>query len=300
MVQINLTLDEPCSAVQITPIPTNRTLRLGDRLLDLSTPRVMGILNTTPDSFFSGSRSETVEAAVRNAGRMLEDGAELIDVGGYSTRPGADDVSEAEEVNRVIPVIRALRQTFPSALISVDTFRSGVAHAALDLGAVMVNDVTAATADPNLLHVAASFQAALVLMHMRGTPATMSSLTHYEHLVSEVALHLKQRVSAAEAAGIRDIVIDPGFGFAKTPQQNFQLLRNLTHLQLTGRPVLAGLSRKSMIWRTLGITPEQALNGTSALNMAALMHGASVLRVHDVREAVEVVRLYTQLISSGS
>lgn len=294
MLQIKLTLDESGN-VQSTPISTNKTLRLGDAVLDLTTPRIMGIVNATPDSFFSGSRATGVEEACRTVGRMLEEGADLIDIGGYSTRPGAPDVSEADELERVVPVISAVLRTFPQARVSVDTFRANVARAALDAGAVMVNDVSGGSRDEDMLRTAASCRAAVVLMHMRGTPATMSTLTQYDNIVTEVALHLRQRAEAAEACGITDIVIDPGFGFAKTTEQNFHLLRHLSHLSLTGRPFLAGLSRKSMIWKTLGVSPEEALNGTTALHMAALERGAQILRVHDVAPAAQVIRLHKQL-----
>jgi len=270
-------------------------LRLGDRILDLSSPRVMGILNVTPDSFHSGSRVPDADAACRMAESMLAEGADILDIGGYSTRPGAAEVPETEEVERVRPVFAALQRNFPETILSADTFRSAVAQVAVDNGASIVNDVTAGLHDPEIFQVAARAKAAFIVMHMRGTPATMGTLTNYDDIVTEVALHLKNRVAAAEAAGLNDIVVDPGFGFAKTADQNFMLLRNLDHMKLIGRPILAGLSRKSMVWRTLGIRPEEALNGTSALHMVALEKGASILRVHDVRAACEVITLFKKL-----
>lgn len=218
-----------------------------------------------------------------------------MDVGGYSSRPGAVDVSEQEEAARVLPVVEALCRNFPETPVSVDTFRSGIAAEALERGASIVNDITAGTADPELLKAAAKHKATVVLMHMRGNPATMGSMTHYDDLVHDIILHLRNRCDAAHAMGVTEIIIDPGFGFAKTREQNFGLLRQLDAFGILGTPVLAGLSRKSMIWKTLGITPEEALNGTSALHMAALMKGAAILRVHDVAPAREVVRLFEEL-----
>ncbi|MBC2839796.1 dihydropteroate synthase [Robiginitalea sp. SC105] len=261
-------------------------------LIDLSTPRVMGILNTTPDSFYDGGRFTDARTALLRAEQLLADGADFLDVGGYSSRPGADEVSEAEELGRVVPLVERLVREFPEAVISVDTFRSRVAREALAAGAAMVNDITAGEADAGMLPLVAENQVPIILMHMRGTPASMSQLTTYDHLLTDILQYLSGRLAAARDLGIQDVLADPGFGFAKTREQNFELLRSLEGFRILDVPVLVGLSRKSMIWKTLGTSPEDALNGTTALHMLALSGGASILRVHDVREAVECIRLW--------
>ena len=280
--------------VQNTPISTNKTLRLRDRLLDLSVPAVMGVINCTPDSFYAGSRKQTTSDLLNQAEKMVKEGAAILDIGGYSSRPGADDVTESEELQRTITMIGMLHKYFPETPVSIDTFRLEVARQALDAGACIINDITAGLHDMNMIALAASHHCAMIMMHMRGTPKTMTSMTDYEDVVKEVTLFLEQRVRAALEAGVSDVIIDPGFGFAKTVDQNFEMMRGFGHFSAIGRPVLAGLSRKSMIWRTLGITPEESLNGTTVLNTIALQRGASILRVHDVREAVECVRLHTR------
>ncbi|MFM7327898.1 MAG: dihydropteroate synthase [Bacteroidota bacterium] len=279
--------------MQNTPFSTNKTLRLRDQLLDLTNPVVMGVINCTPDSFYAGSRHQGLSGFLKQAEKMIQEGATILDIGGYSSRPGADEVPEAEEVQRTVPMIGLLNKYFPQTPISIDTFRREVARQALDAGASIINDITAATHDDGMLKLAAEYKSVLVVMHMRGTPKTMGTLTDYNDLVNDVTLFLAQRVHAALEAGVTDVIIDPGFGFAKTPDQNFELMRGFSHFSSIGRPVLAGLSRKSMIWRTLDITPEEALNGTTVLNTIALMRGASILRVHDVREAVECVKLFS-------
>lgn len=277
--------------VQNTPFSTNKTLRLRDRLLDLTTPAVMGVINCTPDSFYSGSRQQNAPGVLKQAELMIQEGASILDIGGYSSRPGADEVPEAEEVHRTVPMIAMLQKYFPQTPVSIDTFRREVARQALDAGASIINDITGGLHDEGMVSLAADYKCALIVMHMRGTPKTMGTLTDYQDLVNEVALFLNQRVHAALDAGVTDVIIDPGFGFAKTADQNFEMLRGFGQFSAAGRPVLAGLSRKSMIWRTLNITPDDALNGTTVLNTIALMRGASILRVHDVREAVECVKL---------
>lgn len=264
-------------------------------MVNPGSPLIMGIINTTPDSFYAGSRHTAVDEVLRSAEQMLEEGADILDIGGYSSRPGAVEVSEETELNRVVPAIDVIQRRFPQVYLSVDTFRSAVAEAALNSGALMINDITAGTNDPQMFDVAASNNAAMVLMHMRGTPATMGTLTQYEHITKEVAQYLQERIKAAEDSGINEIIIDPGFGFAKTREQNFGLLRELEHFQICNRPVLAGFSRKSMIWKMLATNPENALNGTTALNMAALMKGAKILRVHDVKPARECVTLFKEM-----
>ncbi|RMF22931.1 MAG: dihydropteroate synthase [Bacteroidetes bacterium] len=277
-------------------ISVHSTLRFRDgRVLSLDVPAVIGILNVTPDSFYAGGRHWDSAVWMRAAERHLEEGAALLDIGGMSSRPGAEPVSEEEELRRVVPVVEALHARFPEALLSVDTFRSRVAREAVSAGACMVNDISGGNLDASLFETVAELQVPYVLMHMRGTPQTMQTLTHYEDLIAELLDYFIERVGRLRALGVKDIVLDPGFGFAKNPAQNFHLLRNLHALQIVGLPLLVGLSRKSMIYKTLGITPEEALNGTTALHMVALQQGARLLRVHDVRPAMETVRLWQQL-----
>ncbi|GAA4465284.1 dihydropteroate synthase [Nibrella saemangeumensis] len=250
----------------------------------------MGILNITPDSFYSGSRVGA-EQVVEMAERMLAEGATFLDVGGYSTRPGAAELSADEEADRVLPVIEAILANFPEALISVDTYRASVAQQAVTAGACLVNDVSGGRLDPAMFQTVADLGVPYVLMHMRGTPQTMAQLTQYQDVVTDVIDELQTPLAALRGLGLKDIILDPGFGFAKTPAQNFQLLNQLDAFQVFDEPLLVGLSRKSTIWRTLSITPEEALNGTTVLNTVALLKGAAILRVHDVKEAVEAVQL---------
>lgn len=274
---------------------TNKTLNLGGRLLDLTEPKVMGILNATPDSFYAGSRATTEKEVLTRAGQMLKEGATWLDIGGYSTRPGAPEVPENEEHQRIIPLIQAICREFPSALVSVDTFRSTIARAALEAGAVMINDISGGTLDKNMHAVAAEAGVPYVLMHTRGTPQTMSTLTNYNNLVRQLMDYFHQKLLELRQAGVNDIVIDPGFGFAKTVEQNFQLLNHLPHLRALGAPILVGVSRKSMIWKTLQLSAEQALNGTTSLDTVALLKGADILRVHDVQPALEAIRLISAM-----
>jgi dihydropteroate synthase len=274
----------------------NKTFKVGHRLIDLRQPRVMGILNITPDSFYKDSRFNA-DNVLDQVERMLQEGADFLDVGGYSSRPGAVDISVEEELKRVLPVVKAIQHVYPDAMISVDTFRSEVAEQAIDAGAKLVNDISAGMLDTRMFSVVARANVPYIMMHMRGTPQTMRTLTDYENLLQEMTDYFHQRVFLARQAGIKDIILDPGFGFAKTAQQNFQLLHHLKHFEMLELPMLVGISRKSMIWNTLGIEPTDALNGTTALNMMALMNGASLLRVHDVKPAIECIKLYQQTIT---
>lgn len=255
----------------------------------------MGIVNVTPDSFYSGSRVQTETEVLHQVEKMLTEGADLIDVGGYSTRPGAKDVSPDEETDRVLQAIRAIVKRFPQAAIAVDTFRSNVARAAISEGAGIINDISGGELDPDMFQTVAALKVPYILMHMRGDPQTMAGLTQYENLMQEIIGYFHKKIFELTALGVKDVLIDPGFGFAKTTEQNFQILNHLADLQIMGRPVIAGLSRKSMVWKTLGIQPEEALNGTSALHVVALLNGANILRVHDVRECAEVIRLISAL-----
>ncbi len=271
---------------------TALTLNVGGQLVDLSQPAVMGILNVTPDSFYAGSRVAHLDEVVHQAGEMLEQGATFLDMGGYSTRPGAEDISSEAELERVVPAVQAVRKAFPAALVSVDTFRATVARAAVTAGAGMVNDISGGTLDAEMFPTVAALQIPYVLMHLRGTPQTMTSYTQYEDLPREVFGYFVRKVFALRQLGVKDIVLDLGFGFAKTPDQNFQLLRHWNYFKPLGLPVLAGLSRKSMIYKKLGIPVAEALNGTTVLNTIALTQGAAIVRVHDVKEAVQAVKLY--------
>jgi dihydropteroate synthase len=252
----------------------------------------MGILNATPDSFYTQDKYSHAGALLDKAGQMLEEGAGILDIGGMSTRPGAAVISEAEETDRVLPLIEQVRKHFPQAFISIDTYRAAVARAAVTAGADIVNDISAGDMDPGMLSTVAGLQVPYILMHMQGTPATMQDNPSYTDVAEEVLQFFITKTAPCRAAGIRDIILDPGFGFGKTQTHNYRLLKGLHTLRITGLPILAGLSRKSMVYRVLGTDAGQALNGTTALHMLALQQGATLLRVHDVKEAVECIRLY--------
>jgi dihydropteroate synthase len=273
------------------------TINCEGKLVSLSHPVVMGILNVTPDSFYEHSRIKGTEALLRQAEAMLQEGAAILDIGGYSTRPEAPEVTPEEERIRVIPAIRAVRQAFPDCLISVDTFRAVIAREAVEAGANIINDVSGGTLDEAMFETAGRLQVPYILMHMRGTPQTMPQLTEYEDIMLDLVRYFEPRIVQLQAAGVRDIILDPGFGFAKTIDQNFEVLRRLGDLKVLGLPVLAGLSRKSMTYKTLDIPATEALAGTIALNTIALMHGASILRVHDVKEAVQTIKLFRKSIT---
>ena len=263
------------------------------RLLDLRRPRVMGILNLTPDSFFAGSRVASERDLLARAEAMLAAGAAVLDLGAYSTRPGAEDLSADEETRRLLPAVEALRKEFPDAFLSADTFRAGVAAAAVAAGADLVNDVSGGALDPEMVATVGRLRVPYVLMHLRGTPQTMTRLTDYdEDVVLALLRYFRDGLAALRRAGAVDVLLDPGFGFAKTPAQSHELLRRLPELQALGLPILAGLSRKKMVYGPLGLGPDAALNGTTALHMVALQGGARLLRAHDVAEAVETIRLW--------
>ena len=271
------------------------TINCKGKLINLSSPKVMGILNVTPDSFFDGGKYKDETSILNKVETMLNDGATFIDIGGYSSRPNADDVSEVEELNRVIPIVELVLKHFPETLISIDTFRSKVAEQSIEAGAAMINDISAAKLDDAMLSTIGKLGVPYIIMHMKGNPKTMQQQTDYEDLVKEVISYFAERISAAHKEKINDIIIDPGFGFAKTLKQNYELLNHLDLLNMLDKPLLAGVSRKSMIYKTLNITSDKALNGTTALHMVALQKGAKILRVHDVKEAMECVKLYNQL-----
>lgn len=267
------------------------TLQIRGRVLDLSTARVMGIINVTDDSFYAGSRRSNHSAALAQAEQMITEGVDIIDIGGASSRPGAQAPSTVQESNAVLPIIKAIRLEHPLLPISIDTYSSAVASMALQSGADIVNDISAGTMDTEMLSVVSRLQSPIILMHMQGEPGFMQEAPQYEDVVVEVNAYLSERIDACRAAGIKDIIIDPGFGFGKTDEHNFRLMKNLKHFKMLGVPVLVGVSRKSMIQRTLAVSAEKALNGTTALHMAALLSGASILRVHDVAEAVQCIKL---------
>lgn len=252
----------------------------------------MGILNVTPDSFYAGSRLGSEKELLDRARIMLEEGADLLDIGGYSSRPGATDISTEEECSRVVAAISAVKREFPQALISIDTFRASVAEASVAAGADLVNDIGGGDLDATMFSTIARLQVPYILMHMRGTPQTMAGLNQYENLLKEIIDYFAVKVNKLRVLGVKDIVADPGFGFAKNIQQNFVLLRNLPLLQVLDVPLLVGLSRKSLLWKSLGISPEEAGNGTTVLNTLALNGGASILRVHDIRLAKEAIHLW--------
>ena len=270
------------------------TINCKGTLINLSTPKVMGIVNVTPDSFFDGGKLTDADAVVFQVEKMLQEGATFIDLGGYSSKPGAEFVSETEELNRVIPVVKLLVEKFPDILLSIDTFRSEVAKQAIENGAALINDISAGLLDENMLETVAKLQVPYIMMHMKGTPKTMQSLANYEDLLKEMNFYFSELIAKARHFGLNDIIIDPGFGFAKTLEQNYELLQNLELLQFHDLPILAGISRKSMIYKALETAPEAALNGTTFLHAFCLQKGANILRVHDVKEAVECVKLMGQ------
>ena len=269
------------------------TLNCKGRLLVVDKPLVMGIINTTPDSFFSGSRFNGVNEIVAEVENMLNDGADIIDIGGQSTRPGSELISADEEIKRVVPAIKAIAEKFPKAFISIDTFYSRVALASIEAGATIVNDISAGSMDRGMIDTVAQLKVPYILMHMKGTPQTMQQNVVYENVTREVLDFFIAKTNELKKAGVLDIIIDPGFGFGKTIDHNFELLKNLSVFKMLDKPVLVGISRKSTIYKTLGISVCDALNGTTVLNTIGLMNGASILRVHDVKEAKEAVSLFS-------
>lgn len=266
-------------------------LNFAHNSLSLTTPAVMGILNLTPDSFFDGGKYNSEEKIIAQVEKMLAEGASLIDAGGYSTRPGAADIPKAEELERVVPVIALLRKRFPSLIISVDTFRSRVAHEAVKAGADLVNDISGGTLDERMLETVASLNVPYIMMHIKGSPQTMQQQADYTDVFAEVMDYFVHRINLAISKGVRQLIIDPGFGFAKSTEHNYLLLGRLREFKKLGFPLLAGVSRKSMVNRVIGTKAEHALNGTTVVNTLALLNGADILRVHDVKEAVEAVKI---------
>lgn len=271
------------------------TINCNGTLIDLSTPKVMGILNVTPNSFYDGGKHSEWDSIRQQVEKMLEEGADFIDIGAYSSKPNATFVSEVEELNRLVPTIDNLVATFPQLILSVDTFRASVARAAVAQGVAMVNDISAGLLDTQMLPTVGQLKVPYIMMHLRGTPQTMQSLTTYEELVKEMIFYFTERIAAARSFGISDLILDPGFGFAKTLEQNYEVLHKMDLFSSLELPLLAGISRKSMIYNVLENSPQEALNGTTVLNTIALQKGAKILRVHDVKEAVECIKLVAKL-----
>jgi len=274
---------------------TQQTLNCDGQLLDLGTPLIMGVINVTPDSFFSASRNEHLADILRTAGEMLAAGADILDIGGMSSRPGAAIIPPAQEIQRVVPAIAAIKNRFPDAIVSVDTVHAEVARQAAAAGAGIVNDISAGRIDAEMYDAVAELGLPYVLMHMRGTPGNMQTRLDYENVVRDILDFFIQEVQRLREKGVKDVIIDPGFGFGKSIAQNYQLLKGLDLLQILEVPVLVGVSRKSMIYKLLGNTPEAALNGTSVVHLLALQHGARLLRVHDVAPAREVVTIWQMM-----
>lgn len=272
------------------------TINIQGKLISLAKPIVMGIINVTPDSFYRNSRTSTVKSALAMAEQMISEGATLLDVGGFSTRPGAKEVTEAEEINRVIPVIKGILTTFPEALISVDTFRARVAEQCIAAGAVMINDITAGS-EPAMLPLVAQSKIPYIIMHMRGPVTNMMADLVYQNLLLDITKYFQERLTRLKEMGVEDVIIDPGFGFSKSLDQNYEILKNLTYFEALGTPILVGVSRKSLIYNLLGTTADEALSGTSVLNFAALEKGARILRVHDVKETMDTIKIFNKINS---
>ncbi len=276
---------------EIKHFRSNRYIQVRNKLFDLSIPKIMGVLNATPDSFFEGSRIEKNADLSSRVSAMVNAGMDILDIGGCSTRPGSEEVSEKEELERVLPLIKKIRKEFPEVLISIDTFRASVAEEALKVGADIINDVQGGNFDPRIWEIAKQYKAPYILTHSRGNSQTMLDMSTYNSIVLDILQELSEKIARIKKAGVVDIIIDLGFGFAKTPEQNFELLKNLSIFSMLEFPILCGFSRKSMISKRLDITVEESLNGTSILNTFAVTKGASLIRVHDVKEAKQIVSL---------
>jgi len=271
------------------------TINCKGKLIDLASPKVMGILNITPDSFYDGGAHKNEVEVLNHVERMLSEGATFIDVGAYSSRPNADHISEIDELKRILPIVKLILKEFPETLLSIDTFRSEIAKQCIEAGACMINDISAGKLDEHMLQTIADLHVPYIMMHMRGTPQNMQQQTEYDNLLKDILFYFSERITKTKAAGIIDIMVDPGFGFAKTLEQNFELLNKLELFKIIEKPLLVGISRKSMIYKTLETSAKEALNGTSVLNTIALQKGASILRVHDVKEAMECITLVKSL-----
>lgn len=271
------------------------TLNCQGNLHEFDNPIIMGIINTTPDSFFKGSRVYSIDSIISQVQRFINEGVDIIDIGGYSSRPGADDVSEKEELNRILPAIKSIKEKFPKLLISIDTFRTHVAQESLKIGANIINDISGGQNNESIYKVAAHFSAPYIMMHMRGTPQNMQNNTHYKNLLKDLIFFFSNQIKIAQKNGIKDIIIDPGLGFSKTLDQNYEILSKISLLNVLNKPILIGLSRKSMLYNLLKNTANDCLNATTIANTIALMNGANILRVHDINEAVEIKKIMTKI-----
>lgn len=271
------------------------TINCKGQLIDLTTPKVMGILNLTPNSFYDGGKFKTETEILTQVEKMLTDGATFIDIGAYSSKPSAELVSEDEELYRILPFVKLIVKHFPEAILSIDTFRSEIAKVCIENGAAIINDISAGNLDLKMLETIAEYKVPYIMMHMRGTPQNMQTLTNYENLLKDILFYFSENIAKARSFGINDLIVDAGFGFAKTLEQNYKLLQNLELFEMLELPLLVGFSRKSMIYKTLNSTAEDALNGTTVLNTIALTKGAKILRVHDVKEAMECVALFNKV-----
>lgn len=265
------------------------------QLIELSTPKVMGILNVTPNSFYDGGKFKDEIAIVIQVEKMILEGATFIDIGAYSSKPNAEYVSQEDEISRILPIVKLLQKQFPNTLLSIDTFRSEVAKICIENGAAMINDISGGFRDNKMLETIAYFNVPYIMMHMRGNSESMQTKTEYVDIIKEMLFYFSERIAVARSFGINDLIVDPGFGFAKTIEQNFEVLQKMELFNLLELPILVGFSRKSMIYKALSIRPEEALNGTTILNTFALTKGAKILRVHDVKEAVECVNLFSKM-----
>jgi dihydropteroate synthase len=273
------------------------TINCKGQLIDLSYPKVMGILNITPNSFFDGGMYKNESEILSRVEKMISEGASFIDIGAYSSKPSAAFVSEQEEIERIVPIVNLVLKHFPATMLSIDTFRAKVAKTCIESGAAMINDISGGLLDDKMLETVAQYKVPYIMMHMRGTPQTMQTLTQYDAIVKEMLFYFSERVAAARALGINDLIVDPGFGFAKTLEQNFEVFQKLALFNSLELPILIGISRKSMIYKTLNTSAKEALNGTTVLNALALSKGAKILRVHDVKEAMECISLYNTINS---
>lgn len=279
------------SRVEDTHFPVNSHLRLKDKLVSLETPKIMGIINLTDDSFYGKSRIQGDKQLIEQVLKMLDEGADIIDLGACSTRPGSKEIPLEEEIQKIRDAVALIHSQFPETILSIDTYRSKVAEVGISGGAHIINDISGGQIDPEIIDVAAQYHTPFVLMHMKGTPENMQDHVSYENISMEMTRYFSERIKLLESKGVHDIIIDPGFGFSKTLEQNYEILNSLEQYHILGKPILVGLSRKSMIYKKLNTTPENALNGTTALNTLAVTKGASILRVHDVRAAKEIISL---------
>jgi len=283
---------------KVSKFSKKKWMVLSGDLVSLETPLIMGILNTTPDSFYDGGKHVTIDSALAHTEKMIEEGADIIDIGGYSSRPGAEDIDEASEIKRMSPILKAVTRRFPQIPVSIDTFRSGVAREAVSIGATMINDISGGMSDPDMFNTVAELNVPYVLMHMQGNPGNMQNDPQYENVVTDVASFFAERLKILKEIGVNDVILDPGFGFGKSLYHNYQLMNNLEYFTHLGYPIMIGVSRKSMINKVLNTKPENAANGSTVLHTYALLHGANIIRTHDVKMAKETVKIVMQLQKS--